>query len=440
MTSNSPPVALPGNASQSALAARFEQVRTTTENLAAPLSSEDVSLQSMPDASPTKWHLAHTSWFFETFVLERFDPAFKPFDPAFRVLFNSYYNAVGEKHPRHERGLISRPGLAEVVTYRRHVTARTAELAAELESSNAEFASLMWLGCNHEEQHQELILADLKHLLSKNPLKPAYQQRWPLTAIQGRKPRWVDYRGGLVDIGHDIENTAFAFDNEGPRQQVFLAPYELASYPVTHGDFAAFINDRGYARSELWLSLGWDWVQANQISAPLYWQKCDKGWDTFTLRGMVPIDAHTPICHINYFEADAFARWAATQSPWTGARLPTEAEWEHAASDVEIEGNFLESRALHPLALRDEKTSSQPSQLFGDVWEWTQSAYLPYPRFHAAKGAVGEYNGKFMCNQFVLRGGSCATPQQHIRATYRNFFPPDARWQFSGLRLARDAQ
>ena len=394
----------------------------------------------MPDASPTKWHLAHTSWFFETFVLERFDPAFKPFDPAFRVLFNSYYNAVGEKHPRHERGLISRPGLAEVVTYRRHVTARTAELAAELESSNAEFASLMWLGCNHEEQHQELILTDLKHLLSKNPLKPAYQQRWPLTAIQGRKPRWVDYRGGLVDIGHDIENTAFAFDNEGPRHQVFLAPYELASYPVTHGDFAAFINDRGYARSELWLSLGWDWVQANQISAPLYWQKCDKGWDTFTLRGMVPIDAHTPICHINYFEADAFARWAATQAPWKGARLPTEAEWEHAASDVEIEGNFLESRALHPLALRDEKTSSQPSQLFGDVWEWTQSAYLPYPRFHAAKGAVGEYNGKFMCNQFVLRGGSCATPQQHIRATYRNFFPPDARWQFSGLRLARDAQ
>ena len=440
MTPNASPVTSPGNASQSALAARFVQVRATTEALAAPLSSEDVSLQSMPDASPTKWHLAHTSWFFETFLLERFDPAFKPFDPTFRVLFNSYYNTVGDRYPRHERGLISRPGLAEVLAYCRHVTARTAELVAELEPGDAEFASLMWLGCNHEEQHQELILTDLKHLLSKNPLKPAYQQRWPLTAIQGRKPRWVDYRGGLVDIGHDIESTAFAFDNEGPRHRVFLEPYELASYPVTHGDFAAFINDSGYKRSELWLSMGWDWVQANHISAPLYWEKRENGWDTFTLRGMVPIDAHTPICHINYFEADAFARWASTQSQWKGARLPTEAEWEHAASDAVIEGNFLESRALHPLALRDEKTSSQPSQLFGDVWEWTQSAYLPYPRFHAAKGAVGEYNGKFMCNQFVLRGGSCATPQQHIRATYRNFFPPDARWQFSGLRLARDAQ
>ncbi len=422
------------------LATRFAQVRATTESLAAPLSSEDASLQSMADASPTKWHLAHTSWFFETFILERFDDAFKPFDPSFRVLFNSYYNAVGDKHPRPERGLISRPNLAEVLSYRHHVTARIDELLAKMGADNSEFVALMWLGCNHEEQHQELILTDLKHLLSKNPLKPAYQDRWPLTPIQGRKPRWVGYAGGLVPIGRDIAaGTGFAFDNEGPRHQVFLESFELASYPVTHGDFAAFIADNGYARPELWLSMGWDWVQANHVIAPLYWEKRDNGWHTFTLHGMAPIDIHTPICHINYFEADAFARWASTQAQWKGARLPRESEWEHAADSAEIEGNFLESQALHPLALRDEKTSSTPSQLFGDVWEWTQSAYLPYPRFHAAEGAVGEYNGKFMCNQFVLRGGSCATPQQHIRATYRNFFPPDARWQFSGLRLARDA-
>ena len=426
--------------SRCALATRFAQVRATTESFVAPLSSEDASLQSMADASPTKWHLAHTNWFFETFILERFDDAFKPFDPSFRVLFNSYYNAVGDKHPRTERGLISRPNLAEVWSYRHHVTARIDELLAKMGAGNSEFTALMWLGCNHEEQHQELILTDLKHLLSKNPLKPAYQDRWPLTPIQGRKPRWVGYAGGLVSIGRDTAAEAgFAFDNEGPRHQVFLEPFELASYPVTHGDFTTFIADNGYARPELWLSMGWDWVQANHVIAPLYWEKHDSGWHTFTLHGMAPIDVHTPICHINYFEADAFARWASLLPQWKGARLPREAEWEHAAGNAKIEGNFLESRALHPLALRDEKTSSTPSQLFGDMWEWTQSAYLPYPRFHAAEGAVGEYNGKFMCNQFVLRGGSCATPQQHIRATYRNFFPPDARWQFSGLRLARDA-
>ena len=437
-----PPATSPNHTSSSALATRFAQVRATTENLAAPLSSEDANLQSMPDASPAKWHLAHTSWFFETFILERFDADFTPFNHAFRVLFNSYYNAVGDKHPRAERGLISRPNLAEVLAYRQHVTARIAELLPTLEVNDAEFAALMWLGCNHEEQHQELILTDVKHLLSKNPLKPAYAKRWPLTAIQGRKPRWVDYRGGLIEIGRDPdrEGAGFAFDNEGPRHQVFLEPFELAAYPVTHGDFAAFIAAGGYTRAEWWLSMGWDWVQASRVAAPLYWEQRDGGWHTFTLRGMVPIDAHTPICHINYFEADAFARWASTQTQWQGARLPREAEWEHAARGAEIDGNFLESRALHPLALRDEKVSSQPSQLFGDVWEWTQSAYLPYPRFRAAEGAVGEYNGKFMCSQFVLRGGSCATPQQHIRATYRNFFPPDARWQFSGLRLARDIQ
>ena len=412
-----------------ALQVRFSAVRDQTERLAAPLAPEDCNLQSMPDASPIKWHLAHTSWFFETFILERFERDFKPFHPAFRVLFNSYYNGIGDKHPRHERGLISRPDLATVIAYRRHVTQRITDMMASFGHSDQSFTDLMWLGCHHEEQHQELILTDLKHLLSKNPLKPAYQSRWPLTAIEGRKPRWHRYEGGLVEIGNT--NNEFCFDNETPHHRVFLAPFELASHPVTHGDFAAFIADGGYQRPALWLSLGWDWVCANKIIAPLYWEKQDEKWTTFTLHGMVNIDANTPICHVSFFEADAYARWK-------GARLPTEAEWEHAASHVEIQGNFLDSHALHPLAMREETSSNQPQQLFGDVWEWTASAYLGYPGYQAESGAVGEYNGKFMCNQFVLRGGSCATPAQHIRASYRNFFPPDARWQFSGLRLAQN--
>lgn len=407
---------------------RFLKVRHATERLAAPLTEEDCALQAMPDASPTKWHLAHTSWFFETFLLEKYSSDFKPFDPSFRVLFNSYYNGVGAKHPRAERGLISRPDLARVLEYRRHVTARIIDTLPRL-LSNADATALMWLGCNHEEQHQELILTDLKYLLAKNPLKPAYETRWPLTTIEARQHRWLDYAGGLVEVGHN--GGGFCFDNEGPRHKVFLQPFQLASHPVTHGEFAAFIADGGYLRPELWLSMGWDWIQANRIEAPLYWQRDGDNWRTFTLRGMADIDPHTPICHISYFEADAYARWA-------GARLPREAEWEFAAANQPRAGNFLEDHALHPLALREETAADVPAQLFGDVWEWTQSAYLPYPGFKAAEGAVGEYNGKFMCNQFVLRGGSCVTPRAHIRATYRNFFPPDARWQFSGLRLARD--
>ena len=417
----------------SALQDRFISVRNISEALAKPLVPEDCNLQSMPDASPIKWHLAHTSWFFETFILERFEHNFKPFHPAFRVLFNSYYNGIGDKHPRHERGLISRPNLATVIEYRHNVTTRIAQLVETLADSEHAFTELMWLGCNHEEQHQELILTDLKHLLAKNPLKPAYQTRWPLTGVEAKKPRWHRYEGGLIEIGNT--NNEFCFDNETPRHRVFLEPFELASHPVTHGDFAAFIADGGYRRPELWLSLGWDWVNANKITAPLYWEKPNDQWTTFTLHGMVNIDANAPICHVSFFEADAYARWK-------GARLPTEAEWEHAAAlataQAIIHGNFLDSQALHPLAMRETTLSDHPQQLFGDVWEWTQSAYLPYPGFRSAEGAVGEYNGKFMCNQFVLRGGSCATPTQHIRASYRNFFPPDARWQFSGLRLARD--
>jgi ergothioneine biosynthesis protein EgtB len=407
---------------------RFLHIRRTTESLAQPLTAEDCALQSMPDASPVKWHLAHTSWFFETFVLERFQNDFAPFDPAFRVLFNSYYNAVGDKHPRPERGLISRPDLSTVLGYRAHVTEAIAHL---LSSRNArqEAVELIELGCHHEEQHQELILTDLKHLLSKNPLQPAYQKRWPLTSVSPRRAAWVPCPGGLVEIGH--AEGGFAFDNESPRHKVLLEPYEIAASPVTHGEFARFIDDGGYRRPELWLSLGWDWVQANRVESPMYWRREAGQWRTFTLHGAVDIDHHTPICHVNYFEADAYARWC-------GARLPTEAEWERAAMGLPVEGNFLESGMLHPLAPTDDVVPGRPSQMFGDVWEWTASAYLPYPGFRAAGGAVGEYNGKFMCNQYVLRGGSCATPAAHIRKTYRNFFPPDARWQFSGVRLARD--
>ena len=418
-----------------ALLARFLRVRSTTENLVAGLTPEDAGLQSMPDASPTKWHLAHTSWFFETFILEKNEPGFAPFHTSFRVLFNSYYNGIGDKHPRPERGLISRPTLAEVMTYRHNVTQRIAALLTSVGPMTDEIVSLVTLGCHHEQQHQELILTDLKHLLSRNPQQPAYRARWPLTPIAPQPMQWADFAPGLVEIGHD--GNGFAFDNESPRHQVFIEPFALSTRLVTHGEYATFIADGGYTKPALWLSLGWDWVQQQRISAPLYWQPCGNTWETFTLHGRVEIDEHTPMCHLNYFEADAYARWA-------GARLPRECEWEFAAASVLVDGNFQENQALHPLALRahDSAGNGHPNtvlvQMFGDVWEWTQSAYLPYPRFQSLSGAVGEYNGKFMCNQFVLRGGSCVTPRDHIRASYRNFFPVDARWQFSGLRLARD--
>jgi ergothioneine biosynthesis protein EgtB len=411
-----------------ALEARFRQVRRVTEQLTATLTAEDCALQSMPDASPVKWHLAHTSWFFETFILERYARDFKPFHHAFRVLFNSYYHGIGDQHPRHERGHISRPDLATVLAYRHHVNTRIEALLTTCE--DAACLALVQLGCHHEEQHQELILTDIKHLLSKNPLEPACQSQWPLTPVVKREPRWFSHEGGLVEIGH--HSAGFAFDNETPRHRVFIHPFAIASHPVTHGEFAEFIADGGYSRADLWLSLGWDWVQAMRIAAPLYWQQRDGVWSTFTLHGRVEIDADTPMCHLSFFEADAYARWK-------GERLPTEFEWELAASMAPVEGNFLDSRALHPLAPREAASSTMPAQLFGDVWEWTNSQYLPYPGYTAAAGAVGEYNGKFMCNQFVLRGGSCATPRAHLRASYRNFFPPDVRWQFSGLRLARNA-
>ena len=408
------------------LSRRFQEIRTRTTRLASPLSAEDCVVQSMPDASPVKWHLAHTTWFFETFVLCERVRGYAPFDDAFKVLFNSYYNAVGERHPRPARGLLSRPSLDSVLAYRSHVDAAMASL---LERSPAA-DPLVELGLQHEQQHQELIVTDVKHMLSCNPTRPAYLPAWPLTPVAAREPHWVAHAGGIVEVG--ARDDAFAFDNELPRHATLLRPFELSTLPVSHGEFAAFIADGGYRRPELWLSLGWDTVVAQRWGAPLYWERRDDAWWTYTLRGMAPIDVDAPVTHISYFEADAFARWA-------GARLPTEFEWEAIAADRPLEGNFVESGALHPLAPRERAHPGVPSQLFGDVWEWTQSSYSPYPGFRAPEGAIGEYNGKFMCNQYVLRGGSCATPRSHVRATYRNFFPPDARWQFSGVRLARDA-
>ena len=413
----------------SGLADRFLAVRAATRALAAPLSAEDCAIQSMPDASPVKWHLAHTTWFFETFVLGRHDAQRAPFNPAFRVLFNSYYNAVGDKHPRPQRGLLSRPALAEVLAYRDRIDQEVAQLVAR-GALSAELLALVELGTHHEQQHQELILTDLKHLLSCNPLRPAYQKSWPLFPIVPARAQWIGFEEGLREIGH--EGSGFAFDNESPRHKVWVPAYEIASHPVTHGEFRNFIEDGGYRRADLWLSMGWDLVNARGWQAPGYWENADGDWHTFTLHGMAPVEPNTPVCHLSFYEADAYARWA-------GARLPTEAEWEVAATRAAREGNFLESGALHPLALREDPPEGALAQAFGDVWEWTRSDYAPYPGFRAAAGAVGEYNGKFMANQYVLRGGSCATPASHIRATYRNFFPAEARWQFSGLRLARDA-
>ncbi len=411
------------------LGPRFAEVRATTRALAAPLSAEDCAVQSMPDSSPVKWHLAHTSWFFETFVLERFVADYAAFDPHFRVLFNSYYHGVGERHPRPERGLLTRPSLDDILAYRAHVERAMVPLL-ERTGADAELDGLVELGIQHEQQHQELILTDVLHLLSCNPQAPAYRPpELPRPSVVAPR-RWRPYAGGLVDIGH--AGTGFAFDNETPRHRAFVAPFEIASHPVTQGEFLTFVEDGGYRRPELWLALGWETRMAKAWDIPCHWRQQDGRWTTFTLRGRVAIDPQAPMVHASLFEADAYARWA-------GARLPTEFEWEVAATGLPIDGNFQETGALQPLPPVHPFDGDNPAQFFGDVWEWTASAYAPYPGFRAAPGAVGEYNGKFMCNQYVLRGGSCATPRSHMRATYRNFFPPEARWQFSGLRLARDA-
>jgi ergothioneine biosynthesis protein EgtB len=423
-------------AGQCPLAEPWRHVRGASLRLIAGVSAEDCQAQSMADASPLKWHLAHTTWFFETFVLERFEPGFRPFDARFRVLFNSYYQSVGPQHPRAARGLLTRPDLGTVLAWRRQVDERIERLLAA-RADDAALGGLVALGLQHEQQHQELMLTDLKHLLWSNPLRPAYAKRWPLAAVAPAPLRWIGHEGGEVEIGHQpVADGAFAFDNEGPRHTLRLTPFELASRPVTHGDWLAFMDDGGYARPELWLSLGWDWVRTGQREAPLYWWREAGGepWRTFTLQGDVAVDPHTPLPHLSFLEAEAYARWA-------GARLPSEFEWEVAArragAPARASAHWADRGAFHPLP-QASADASAPQQLFGDLWEWTASPYLPYPRFKPAAGAVGEYNAKFMCDQWVLRGGSCATPAGHVRASYRNFFPAQAQWQFSGLRLARD--
>lgn len=417
---------LHGNAS---LEQEYALIRGGSESLAEGLSAEDCTIQSMPDASPVKWHLAHTTWFFETFVLEPALAGYRVFHPYFRVLFNSYYNSVGDKHPRPERGMLSRPGFEEVLAYRRHVDVAMERLLSSPASADACPRDLIELGLNHEQQHQELILTDLKHLLSRNPLLPAYREtpHHPGAGLYSGL-EWHRYAEGIRRIGW--EGDSFRFDNEEPRHRVFLNAYALADRLVTNGEYLRFVEDDGYRRPELWLSEGWENVRSLGWGAPLYWRKLEGRWRIFGLSGEHELAANEPVCHVSYFEADAYARWA-------GARLPGEAEWESAAEGVDRTGNFLEDEIFHPLAAPSGATG--PHQLFGDVWEWTSSTYGPYPGYRPAPGAVGEYNGKFMCNQYVLRGGSCATPRSHIRSSYRNFFPASARWQFSGVRLARDA-
>ena len=413
----------------------YDEVRSLTERLCEPLVPEDYVIQPMPDASPTKWHLAHTTWFFEQFLLAPHAPGYRPFHPRYAYLFNSYYNTIGERHCRPKRGLLSRPTVAEVYEYRRHVDGHMREFLGHLpESKRAPLGSVIEIGLNHEQQHQELMLTDIKYTFAVNPLYPVYRERPGRTSPGVPPMQWRRFEEGVRWIGHDGD--AFAYDNEQPRHRVFVDAFDLASRLVTNREYKAFIADGGYRRAELWLSEGWNAVQSKQWDCPLYWEPSDEdgGWRNFTLAGIREVDDDEPVCHLSYFEADAYARWA-------GARLPTEAEWEVASADVPVEGNFIDDGTCHPVPSGlVASATTDLSQMFGDVWEWTRSQYLPYPGYVAPPGALGEYNGKFMCNQFVLRGGSCATSRSHVRRTYRNFFPPDARWQFSGIRLARDAR
>jgi ergothioneine biosynthesis protein EgtB len=392
-----------------ALLQTYLEIRRQTLQLAAPLSAEDCCVQSMPQASPAKWHLAHTTWFFETFVLHEHVSDYQPFDPAFRVLFNSYYNGVGEKYPRAQRGLLTRPTLAQVLDYRAAIDQRMAECLSQAAMTPSALA-LVTLGLHHEQQHQELMLTDILHLFSCNPLLPAYRLPAP-RQIDATPLQWHALPGGTQTIGH--AGDGFCFDNELPRHTVFIPPCQIASRLVTNGEFAAFMAAGGYTKPEYWLAEGWDWCAAQERQHPLYWQRGPDHWQLFSLSGLQAMDPDAPVLHVSYYEADAYARWA-------GARLPTEAEWEVAAG------------------LRNSKNEFLLEQLSQEAWQWTQSSYAPYPGFRASTGAVGEYNGKFMVNQYVLRGGSCATPNRHSRTSYRNFFPASACWQFSGIRLARD--
>ncbi|MEB3290931.1 MAG: ergothioneine biosynthesis protein EgtB [Leptolyngbya sp.] len=407
----------------------YVAVRQLSETLCQPLVIEDYGVQSMADVSPPKWHLAHTTWFFETFLLVPYLEDYAVFHPGYGYLFNSYYEAVGSRHPRPQRGLISRPTVAEVYQYRAYVNEAMDRLMGQ-RGEEPDIAALITLGLHHEQQHQELLLTDLKYNLAINPLYPAYREDLVQSDRAAPALEFVGFTGGLYDIGYQASGNhfdQFAFDNEGPRHRVYLKDFALANRPVTNGEYLDFIADGGYRTAQHWLSEGWAMVQQEGWQAPLYWQQQGQDWWVFTLGGLRPLNPNEPVTHISYFEAEAYAQWL-------GCRLPTEAEWEVATATVPIQGNLLLGDALHPQPAPDH---GPLCQLYGDTWEWTQSAYLPYPGFRTAPGAVGEYNGKFMCNQMVLRGGSCVTPPGHLRPSYRNFFPPQARWQFSGIRLAR---
>ncbi|MBA2436511.1 MAG: ergothioneine biosynthesis protein EgtB [Chthoniobacterales bacterium] len=412
---------------------RFQQVRSFSQSLCATLEPEDYVVQSMPDVSPTKWHLAHTSWFFETFILKVWMPGYQPEVPEYAYLFNSYYNAAGDMHRRDLRGLISRPTVAEAYRFRRSIDQHVQEL---LESADHELIDTLepvfTIGLQHEQQHQELLVTDIKHVFAQNPLHPIFRERNDRPQRRTIAPcGFVDFEEAIVEIGHG--GRGFSYDNEGPRHRALVGAFSLATRPVTNGEYIAFIEDGGYKRPDHWLSLGWTTVNqpaSGEWEAPLYWTKRDGNWWNFTLSGMRPVDEAEPVTHVSHFEADAFANWS-------GARLPTEFEWERAAAGLEIEGNFVDTERFQPAPV-EAQPNGKLTRMFGDVWEWTRSAYLPYPGYRAEPGALGEYNGKFMSSQMVLRGGSCATSQNHIRPTYRNFFQPEKRWQFTGIRLARD--
>ncbi len=406
----------------------FKATRQTSLDLATPLSAEDCQIQSMPDASPVKWHLAHTSWFFETFVLKKFvqkNGEYRVFNTHFDALFNSYYNAIGEQFSRPERGVLSRPSLSEVISYRQHIDQFLADF---LLSGNCPDSALglISIGVQHEKQHQELILTDLLHGLSQNPISPAYREMARIESAEIAPLEWFDFSGGLTDVGASPDG--FSYDNERPRHKHYLHPFRLASRTVSNGEYLEFIQDEGYRRSEFWLSDGWVWVLEGQKEAPLYWQKQENNWQQFSLAGLQKLNLNQPACHLNYYEASAFAAWA-------GKRLPTEFEWERASHTASERVNYLDLNKLQPSVAAE----SGLTQMFGNIWEWTASSYLGYPGFKPFEGDAGEYNGKFMSSQFVLRGGSCVSPDDHVRASYRNFFYPHQSWQFSGVRLASDA-
>jgi ergothioneine biosynthesis protein EgtB len=410
---------------------RYQRVRAATEAICAPLHKEDYIVQSMPDVSPPKWHLAHVSWFFEAFILQPFHPAYQTLDPAYDYLFNSYYETHGVPFPRSNRGMISRPTVDDVYRYRAHVDRAMQELLEEPPQAHVEeILRRVELGLPHEQQHQELLFMDIKHILAQNPLGAVYRDDLaPAPAHEAGELRWHGYPAGVRLIGHDEAEEGFAYDNEMGRHRQFVEAFQIADRPVTNGEFLAFMQAGGYDKPDDWLADGWATVKAEGWKSPLYWVERDGVWHHFTLGGLVPVDLNAPVCHVSFFEADAYAQWA-------GARLPTEAEWETVARDVPMQGNFIEQDHLQPVAAAAPR--GVPGQMFGDVWEWTGSAYRPYPGFKKLPGSLGEYNGKFMSGQMILRGGCCATPEDHIRPTYRNFFPPHARWAFCGFRLARE--